>query len=250
MEFDSDGDDVMSKNREMNWLYQYQEVRRRQSKAEKELEQLLADHSLNPLANKLRSLAGKMASCEEAISNWRKKMKRWEEDRAGLRYHREEAEKDLYGGKITSPKELTQLEKKIAEYRQAEERIEEEILQAMYDVEEKEKELACLQKEAAGLKKELVKRQAELEGKRSALQKEVAALEKEGAQLAALLSPEWKARFDRLCDRMNGVVLATVKDKTSGYCHVLDSAGILEKARRGGAAPPTCENCGRLLVIL
>ncbi|HHU82307.1 MAG TPA: hypothetical protein GXZ26_04835 [Firmicutes bacterium] len=240
----------MSKDQELKWLYQYQEVRRRQSKLEKELEELLADHSLIPLANKLTLVAGKMASCQEAISNRRKEMKRWEEERTKLRYHREESEKDLYGGKITSPKELTQLEKKIAEYRQAEERVEEGILQAMYDVEEMEKKLAGLGKEEAGLKEELAKRRAGLEAKRSALQKEVAALQKEGERLAGLVSPEWKERFERLRERMNGVVLAPVKDKTCGHCHVLVSAGILEKARRGGAAPPGCENCGRLLVVL
>ncbi|NLZ44791.1 MAG: hypothetical protein GX894_08025 [Clostridia bacterium] len=240
----------MSKNQELAWLYQYQEVRRRQSKLQKELAELLADHSLNPLVNRLTLVTGKMASCQEAISNKRKEMRQWDEERTGLRYHREEAEKDLYGGKITAPKELTQLEKKIAGYRQAEERIEEAILQAMYDVEELEKKLVGLEKEAVGLKKELAQRRAELEEKRGALQDELAALEKEGERLAALVSPEWMARFERLRERMNGMVLAHVQGKTCGYCHVLVPDGILEKARQGGAAPPGCENCGRLLVIL
>jgi predicted nucleic acid-binding Zn-ribbon protein len=239
----------MSKDQELAWLYQYQEVRRRQSKLEKELEQLFADHSLNPLVNKLTSVTGEMASCQEAISTKRKKMKEWEEERTGLRYRREESEKDLYGGKITAPKELTQLEKKIAEYRQAEERVEEAILQAMYDLEELEKKLAGLEKKEAGLNEELVQRRAELEEKQGALQDELAALEKEGGRLAALVSPEWMTRFERLRERMNGVVLAPVQDKTCGYCHVLVPAGILEKARQGGA-PPGCENCGRLLVVL
>ena len=160
-------------------------------KLEKELEELFADHYINPLVNKLTSVTGEMASCQEAISTKRKKMKEWEEERTGLRYRREESEKDLYGGKITAPKELTQLEKKIAEYRQAEERVEEAILQAMYDLEELEKKLAGLEKKEAGLNEELVQRRAELEEKQGALQDELAALEKEGGRLAALVSPEW-----------------------------------------------------------
>lgn len=241
---------MMKENRELILLYQYQKICRRQADVAKKLAGLFSDPALELLSNRLTALEGKMASRAEAISCLRKKIKKLEGDRAAINYHRKQSEEELYGGKITSPKELTQLERKIEEYRQAEGKVEEELLQDMYSLEEQEKELNDLKSEYAGFKRKLQARKKEWKEKKDVLEDEKETLEKEEKRLAALLPPVLKTRFDRLKETMKGIVVAPVKDKTCGVCHVLLSPGIMEKVRKGGLSPPACENCGRLLIMV
>lgn len=240
----------MKENRELVLLYQYQKIRRRQANVSEKLAGLFNEPALELLSNRLTILDDKMASCTEAISHLRKKIKKLEGDRTDLNYHRKQSEGELYGGKITSPKELTQLERKIAEYRQAEGKVEEELLQAMYSLEEQEKELNNLKSEHTKHKRELQTQKKGLKEEKEALEDEAETLEKEEKRLAALLPPVLKTRFDRLNDSMKGIVVAPVKDNACGACHLLLSPGIMEKVRKGGTSPPACENCGRLLIMV
>ncbi len=241
---------MMAENRELILLYQYQKVCRRRADVTKRLAELFSDPALELLSKHLTALEEKMASSSEAISCLRKNIKKLEGDRAAIAYHRKQSEEELYGGRITSPKELTQLERKIEEYRQAEGKVEEELLQAMYGLEEKEKELNDLQSEHARVKRKLETRKKEWLAEKETLEAEKETLEKEEKRLAALLPPVLKTRFERLKVALQGIVVAPVKDKTCGVCHVLLSSGILEKARKGGLSPPACENCGRLLIMV
>lgn len=239
----------MNGNDKLNRLYQYQEARRLLFSLEEKLAGLVSSSLRETLAQRLARLKDNMASCQGAISYLRKEIKRLESLSAVLDYHRRQTEEALYGGKITSPKELAQLQMKIAEYEESRKKAEEETLTLMYALEEKEDKLRSWEKAERKIERELETIEKKLEREKKELEQEIRSLKKKVEEVETLIPPDLKERYFRMAGGLQGIVIAPVKEGACGACHVLLSPGVLERLKKDDGPPLTCENCGRMIFI-
>src|SRR5690554_4702828 len=104
----------------MALLINYQETRRRLLAVEDKIAGLESALNMGMLRKRLHKIEKEMASCQEVISFLQKEVKKDEDECSSLLEHRQQAEEALYGGVVSSPKELSQLERKTIEYKRKE----------------------------------------------------------------------------------------------------------------------------------
>lgn len=156
-----------------------------------------------------------------------------------------ELEATLYSGKITAPKELAQLERRIADYRKAKADREEKILDHLYQLEAKEAKLVLAQKKKAKLEKELAAALAAEAKRVNSLADQCARFQKELSSLEEALPDNLKEYYRRSAGSLQGIVVSPVENGLCGFCHMILPSAVLEKVKRGGAELTVCENCGR-----
>jgi predicted nucleic acid-binding Zn-ribbon protein len=161
------------------------------------------------------------------------------------RLHHEE--KRLYDGSVAQARELEQIQQKAAEYRGAQAKIEEKILQLMETDEQLTGELQQLtwRQQKAGQEEQRI--QAKLRQQSLELIVEKEELQAELAELEPQISPEWLERYRRIAKAHRGVGIAKLKQDSCGACHVSLSESRLQQVKRGEDKLYFCENCGRIL---
>jgi len=154
----------------------------------------------------------------------------------------------LYGGSVTSPKELESIEKEIEMLGRQKGKLEEHILE-LYDIVEERK--AALAAAESALKQQedeltalLEKRQQE-DASLAAKIQELSVRREEAAKLvdAALLK-----RYEALRSRSGGVVVSKVEDDRCSACHT-QITGYMMRMLKSNEDIETCENCGRMLYL-
>ena len=156
-------------------------------------------------------------------------------------------EKKLYGGSVTNPRELGQIEQKVAEYKHAAAKLEDEILQLMEQDETLGKQLNVLQKKKTTCEQELTGLKTAASQKLKEISIEIMGLESELSEITPQVPEEWLARYHKIAGAHHGIGIAQVKSGNCGACHVSLSDMLLQKVKRGDDVIVCCENCGRML---
>lgn len=216
---------------------------------EKKLSALVSSSSIGKVSLQVVNLKKKVASCIGAISHLKSEIRKMEDDCSTLDAHLQDSEESLYGGKITSPKELTQLQMKSSEYREARKKLEEKLLQSLYQLEEEEERVKEIEEEQIKISQELEILEQDLKHERRQLEVEISECQEELNLLEPYIPQEMRSRFFLMMERMNGLAIALVKEGACGVCHVLLSPAIMERLKKADSSMITCENCGRILFI-
>ncbi|MBI4277821.1 MAG: hypothetical protein HY660_05140 [Armatimonadetes bacterium] len=170
----------------------------------------------------------------------------WELEVESLAAKRKKFEQDLYGGRITNPKELESLQAEVNALKRAISRIEDQILGGMETIERERPEVVALEQSAKGQDEALA---AHVE----AYRQEVAAIDAEQAELAARreamaaeIDELLLRKYERIRARAGGIAVVRVEHDRCGGCHVALPEGMLVRVREGDDLV-TCEECGRIL---
>ena len=236
----------MFTNNEIFLLYQYQEGYRELISIQEQSADSAFTLKIKSLSNNLALLIRKINILKDKIDQLRTKIKKLEDECHEFEYQVSQTEENLYSGRISSPKELSQLQKKSAEYKNSKESREEKIINLLYLVEEDENKLVVYRKQMKKLKQDLESfkrkektRIAELRSKADEIQNKVNELDES-------LPEGLKEFFKRSVKVMKGIVVAPVKEGTCGSCHIILSQALLETIKKGDTGSiPICENCGR-----
>lgn len=156
-------------------------------------------------------------------------------------------EKKLYGGSVTNPRELGQIEQKVAEYKHAAGKLEDEILQLMEQDETLGKQIAVLQKKKAACEQDLAALKTSVSQRLAEIHIEIMELESELSEVTPQVPEEWLARYHKIAGAHHGIGISQVKAGNCGACHVSLSDMLLQKVKRGDDVIVCCENCGRML---
>lgn len=156
-------------------------------------------------------------------------------------------EKKLYGGTVTNPRELGQIEQKVAEYKHATGKLEDEILQLMEQDETLGKQIRVLQKKKAACEQELAALKTAASQKLGEIRIAMMEVESELSEVMPQVPEEWLARYHKIAASHHGIGIAQVKAGNCGACHVSLSDMLLQKVKRGDDMIVCCENCGRML---
>jgi len=152
----------------------------------------------------------------------------------------------LYGGKITNPKELGDLEKDEEMLAGQVGHQEDVLLELMDRTEAAQTQESALAEELEKAKRKWKDTVTHAQSEAARLQKELAVLRPERERLAALVEKPLLRRYDEIRKARNGIGLAVTASDICSVCHVkLTPQTILEL--REGEDLTFCDNCGRIL---
>ena len=155
-------------------------------------------------------------------------------------------EGQLYGGKVTNPKELEGLQHEVTTMKARAEDLENTTLEIIDRVEEAEKAVTKSTDEIKKLEAEWQLHQKQLTEEIEQLNGNLAELYKQREDLAAQLDKTALTLYERIRTQKKPAV-AKVEQGICRTCRISLSASALQKARSGQAIQ--CGSCGRILYI-
>jgi predicted nucleic acid-binding Zn-ribbon protein len=159
-----------------------------------------------------------------------------------------EVEGKLYGGRVSSPRELDDLQKRGADLRRQISTNDERLLAVM---EQLEQATAAAGEADANLRQVVAARktlETDLLAERKSLVASVRQLQAERDQLRDETDATSLRLYDRLRSTRGGLAVAEVKQRTCQGCRVSLTAAYEQRLRHGDALV-TCQSCGRILFL-
>ncbi|NLM37273.1 MAG: hypothetical protein GX202_04010 [Firmicutes bacterium] len=226
-------------------LYRYQEARRRLAACADELAGWEGKRVLADLEKQVQTVQEAVAAIRTECARLKTENRQLEGECRDYEVQLRDLEATLYSGKIAAPKELEQLQRRIAEYQTAKAAREEKLLDQLYMLETKERELAEAQEQAGALQSKLAAAAEEVARRVNSLRKNCAELQKEVEDLERALPESLLGFYQRSAKALKGIVVVPIKGKTCGFCHMILPPAVLEQVKKGGTGVTLCENCGR-----
>lgn len=170
---------------------------------------------------------------------------------APLRTKAAEVERKLYDGSITSPKELTDLQKDLDQINRQRQALEDELLQVLEQLEAKRAGVRQAEARLREVQAAWAAEQERLRADEARLEAEIAALQHRRTAQAARIPPAPVTTYDRLRRRRKGVAVVKVERGTCLGCRLTVPTVMLQRARSGmNPNPVQCPSCERMLYVV
>jgi predicted nucleic acid-binding Zn-ribbon protein len=174
---------------------------------------------------------------------------RLEDEIASLTERASQAEKQLYSGAVSNPRELQALQDDVASIRRRIGQLEDDELEIMELTEPVDAERSELAGQRDQLDADAQRLRAELAESESELAAELGEVRAERAAAAKSVPDELWTEYDELRSRLGGVAIARLAGTTCQGCHLALSAVEVDRIRKVSLDEAVhCEECGRLLV--
>lgn len=227
-------------------LRQLHDLDRCHAKAVKERSAAPGQSERQELLAALEEARGRQGSLMERLKQGRVAFKGVEIDLRGTEERLSHDETRLYGGEVTSAKEISQLEQRVAEDRAKRAQLEDKYLALMEELDDLESRLKAAREEEARLNASLSAFDRELEQRLRDEAREDQDYDAARKALLTRLPNPIREKYERLQARNPGSALALIERGNCGGCHnALSQAEIERISRMPGLA--SCENCGRIL---
>jgi predicted nucleic acid-binding Zn-ribbon protein len=156
------------------------------------------------------------------------------------------AEQQLYGGRITNPKELSSLQHEVNTMKSRSDQLETKALEIIDQVEVTEKSVTALSHEYQNLEDEWRLQQKQLADDIEQLKTSLTDLRQKRQQLIEQIDSSSVNLYEKIRQQKKPAV-AKVEQGICHACRISLSASALQKARSG--QPVQCGSCGRILFI-
>jgi len=224
-------------------LYQLQELDLEIESQEKALVQKtgqLGDRSI------LDSAQERLASEQKQLDELRHRHRDAEAEVDDLLSKIASAEGQLYGGKISNPKELSSLQHEVTTMKARSDELENKALEVIDQVEAQEKVVADATSEYQNLQDDWHRQQQVLADEIQQLKESLLDLKQRRQQLSGQIDSSAISLYERIRQQKKQAV-AKVEQGICRACRISLSASALQKARSG--QPVQCGTCGRILFI-
>jgi predicted nucleic acid-binding Zn-ribbon protein len=209
---------------------------------------LPARAQLAHVVDQTAAVDSRLATTDARRGELSRSQQRLEDEIASLGERANQAEKQLYSGAVTNPRELQALQDDVASIRRRIGQLEDEELEIMELTEPVDAERNELAGERERLDAERARIEAELAESESDLQAELAAVRAQRDEAAAEVDEDLWAEYDALRSQL-GTAIARLVGSTCQGCHLGLSAVEVDRIRKLGLDETVhCEECGRLLV--
>lgn len=159
-----------------------------------------------------------------------------------------QAETRLYGGRVSNPRELADLQSRGADLRRQISTAEERLLEVMQRLDDVTRAAA----DAEGSLRQVVAarrtQETELLAERKSLAADVRQTQAERDRLRGEIDATTLRLYDRLRTTRGGLAVAEVKQRTCLGCRVSLTAAYEQRLRHGDSLV-TCQSCGRILYL-
>jgi len=188
----------------------------------------------------------KLASEQQRLDDLRHQQHSAEWDIDDLTSKISAAEGQLYGGKITNPKELTGLQHEVNTLKARRDQVENNALEIMEQVEQAEASVTALTEELEKLKDEWNSQQQQLSAEIDNLKVKLSDLQQKRQRLSAEIDPQALELYEQF-RRQKGQAVAKVEQGICHGCRISLSSSELQQARGGNLVH--CSSCGRILFL-
>jgi predicted nucleic acid-binding Zn-ribbon protein len=192
---------------------------------------------LAQLEDNVLAVDGQLADAQRRRDELGRSQQRLEDEIASLSERANQAEKQLYSGAVTNPRELQALQDDVASIRRRIGQLEDDELEIMELVEPVDAERS----ELAG--------QRDRPEAESELAAQLATVQTDRETAAADVPVDLWPEYDKLRARLAGVAIARLVGSTCQGCHLALPAVEVDRIRKLSLDEAVyCEECGRLLV--
>jgi uncharacterized protein len=213
------------------------------------IETLPVRSDLAQLEDDVRAVDDQLADAQRRRDELGRSQQRLEDEIASLTERANQAEKQLYSGAVTNPRELQALQDDVASIRRRIGQLEDDELEIMELVEPVDAERTQLTGERERLEAEGARLRAALDEAESDLAAQLAAVQAERVAAATEVPDELWPEYDKLRARFGGVGIARLVGSTCQGCHLALPAVEVDRIRKLPLDEAVhCEECGRLLV--
>jgi len=157
------------------------------------------------------------------------------------------AQADLYGGRVSNPKELADLQEDLGALARARDPLEDQILALFDGIEALKREEAEARATLTGVDQRLAAHLAEFEAARSGIDAEIASLTSERATRAAAVEPRLLRKYEGIAAQEAGVGMVAILGGFCGGCRNDVPPQFVSRIREGHVI--TCERCHRILYL-
>ena len=189
-----------------------------------------------------------LAAAEEELSQWRGRLLDHELETAGVAEKIRETQERLYGGRVTNPKELDDLQQESEYLKRRQAALEEKQLDEMMTVETLTKKVAIAQEEYVVVEATWRSENAELGAEYESLKQELSKLLGQRKALVKHVSATDLAEYDALRRLCKGTAVVATKDGSCQVCHVEVPQRDLERAKTTEQFY-YCSGCERILYV-
>jgi hypothetical protein len=156
------------------------------------------------------------------------------------------AEQQLYGGKITNPKELVNLQHEVSTMKAKSDQLETKALEIIDQVEAAEKSVAAASNEFKKREDEWHRQQQQLSDEIEQLKSKISNLKQKRQQLSEEIESQAVELYEKIRKQKRQPV-AKVEQGICRGCRISLPASELQRARSGSTAQ--CGSCGRILFL-
>lgn len=197
------------------------------------------------LATLQAELAERRAERDELL----RQQRRWDDEVTKVSTKRAEIDGRLYGGTVTSPKELVALQADAESLHRRQTELEDHELEVMELVEAANAGVDESAASVGQVEARLEDRRQELTAATAELEVELDRVSNERRAAAEPLDPSLLTRYEAMRRDLGGVAVARLNGSTCEGCHLTLSAMTVDQLRKlPDDAVPLCEECGRILV--
>jgi predicted nucleic acid-binding Zn-ribbon protein len=166
---------------------------------------------------------------------------------SGTEAKQRKIEGDLYGGRVSNPKELASLQEELGMLARTRDGLEDRILSLLDEVETLRERAAAADAARDALDQRLAAHLAVYAAERSRLAAETAALVAERTASAARVEPRLLKRYEGIAAQEGGVGIVAIHEGRCGGCHNALPTGFVTRVREGQVV--ICERCRRILYL-
>jgi hypothetical protein len=231
-------------NEELAVLYQVQqfdiEIAQRQ--------QALAEIDTGgELEQELAALSDELAALRQGEAEAEKENLDCELEARTLQDKRKRFSDQLYSGKVSNPRQLTDLQGEVEMLGREVRRVEDRMLELMETMEVRRSEIASREARVKELQERLAGVRARHEEAGSRLRGELSELEGGRAEAAQKVNRVVLKRYEQIRARSSNVGLVKITGGDCPGCHIALPSETLKQVKAGRSGL-TCESCGRLLL--
>jgi uncharacterized protein len=206
--------------------------------------------ALDENAETLKAVAVEYAAAKDELEQGEFKQTRLESEISTVDSRRKSEEGRMYGGMISSDRELEALRAELSSLRNRKSDLEDDLIATMERVEELTGLVTTLEERHAELTGSVATLTAARDEAAKDIDSELDQRRAERAEHADGLSEALLRRYDQARDRGRGLGVAELNRRTCQGCNldltVIELEEVREEARRG---LPSCPQCDRLLVL-
>lgn len=215
---------------------EFQEKRQRLGevlRAQKETEELLAART-------------ELETAVATLRQWQSKHKLLVLELQSVSDKAKRSEQRLYSGNVKNPKELSDLEHEIASLGRRRATLEDDILEAMLELESAQAEHDQATAQLTAVSAQWEKSQASLKKEQYELALRLNALNEQRQHHLPRLAPERLAEYEQLRQKKGGLAVAGIQQNMCLGCRLNLPANKIKEAQEGRLT--YCPSCGRLVV--
>lgn len=157
-----------------------------------------------------------------------------------------QSESNLYGGKVTNPKELQDLQLEITSLTKILSELDDKLLQQLMVLDEAENKINKYQADLKEANSQFETEKSMLTAEKNKLEAGLKNLEVKRSSLLPQVDPKTLDVYNMLRDRKNGFAVAKLEDKCCSACGASLTAGQCQQARSSSQLF-YCPNCGRIV---